>query len=80
MAQLDLKRPPFLFSRSWRHQDTCHYKTILVADVPRVGCKEHCVVTMSVSWVEPGSGFTEMFEALVIDCLKERHPPWWFLE
>jgi len=57
--------------RRWRHLDTCQYKTILVADVPRVKCKKHGVVTVSVPWAEPGSGFTAMFEALVIDWLKE---------
>ena len=57
--------------RRWRHLDTCQYKTILVADVPRVKCKVHGVVTVSVPWAEPGSGFTAMFEALVIDWLKE---------
>ena len=57
--------------RRWRQLDTCQYKTILVADVPRVKCEEHGVVTVSVPWAEPGSGFTAMFEALVIDWLKE---------
>ena len=57
--------------RRWRHLDTCQYKTILVADVARVECKEHGVVTMPVPWAEPGSGFTALFEALVIDWLKE---------
>ena len=57
--------------RRWRHLDTCQYRTILVADVPRVKCEEHGVVTVSVPWAEPGSGFTAMFEALVIDWLKE---------
>jgi transposase len=57
--------------RRWRHLDTCQYKTILVADVPRVKCEDHGVVTVSVPWAEPGSGFTSLFEALVIDWLKE---------
>jgi len=57
--------------RRWRHLDTCQYKTILEAVVPRVECKEHGVVTTAVPWAEPGSGFTVMFEALVIDWLKE---------
>ncbi len=57
--------------RRWRHLDTCQYKTMLVADVPRVKCEEHGVVTVTVPWAEPGSGFTAMFEALVIDWLKE---------
>jgi transposase len=57
--------------RRWRHLDTCQFKTILVADIPRVSCEEHGVVTTTVPWSEPGSGFTALFEALVIDWLKE---------
>lgn len=57
--------------RRWRHLDTCQLKTLLVADVPRVQCPEHGVVTVSVPWAEPGSGFTALFEALVIDWLRE---------
>jgi transposase len=57
--------------RRWRHLDTCQYKTFLEADIPRVQCKEHGVVTVSVPWAEPGSGFTALFEALVIDWLQE---------
>jgi len=58
-------------TRRWRHLDTCQYKTMLVAEVPRVRCEEHGVVTTSVPWAAPGSGFTALFEALVIDWLKE---------
>ena len=57
--------------RRWRHLDTCQYKTILEADVPRVECPEHGVVATSVPWAEPNSGFTAMFKALVIDRLKK---------
>lgn len=57
--------------RRWRHLDTCQLKTMLVADVPRVTCAEHGVVTVRVPWAEAGSGFTALFEALVIDWLKE---------
>ena len=57
--------------RRWRHLDTCQYKTILEADVPRVKCPEHGVVTTTVPWAEPNSGFTALFEELVIDWLKE---------
>ena len=57
--------------RRWRHLDTCQYKTILEADVPRVKCPEHGVVTTTVPWAGPNSGFTALFEALVIDWLKE---------
>lgn len=57
--------------RRWRHLDTCQFRTILVAQVPRVECSEHGVRQVSVPWGEPGSGFTALFEALVIDWLKE---------
>lgn len=57
--------------RRWRHLDTCQYRTILVADVARVECKEHGVLQMFLPWAEPGSRFTALFEALVIDWLKE---------
>lgn len=57
--------------RRWRHLDTCQLRTILIADVPRVKCPEHGVVMVNVPWAEPGSGFTALFEALVISWLKE---------
>ena len=57
--------------RRWRHLPTCQYKTILAAQVPRVECPEHGVKTLSVPWSEPGSGFTALFEAVVIDWLRE---------
>lgn len=57
--------------RRWRHLDTCQYVTILEAEVPRLTCPEHGVVTAAVPWAEPDSGFTLLFEALVIDWLQE---------
>jgi len=57
--------------RRWRHLDTCQYRTILVADVARVECKEHGVLQVFLPWAEPGSRFTALFEALVIDWLRE---------
>lgn len=58
-------------TRRWRHLDTCQYTTILEASVPRLSCPEHGVVTVAVPWAEAGSGFTSLFEALVIDWLHE---------
>lgn len=55
----------------WRHLDTMQYHTILEAEVPRVKCDEHGVLTVDVPWAEAGSGFTALFEALVIDWLQE---------
>ena len=53
--------------RRWRHLDTMQYRTILVADVPRVQCDEHGVVQITVPGSDPKSRFTALFEALVID-------------
>jgi len=58
-------------TRRWRHLDTCQYTTILEASVPRLSCPEHGVVTVAVPWAVRGSGFTALFEALVIDWLHE---------
>lgn len=57
--------------REWRHLDTCQFKTTLVADVPRVDCAAHGVKQVKVPWAEPSSGFTALFEAVIIDWLKE---------
>jgi len=50
--------------------DTCQYRTILAAEVPRCNCPEHGVHQVTVPWGEPGSRFTALFEAVVIDWLK----------
>jgi transposase len=61
-------------SRKWRHLDTCQYRTVLSAEVPRIACPEHGVSLITVPWAEPGSRYTALFEALVIDWLKEAPP------
>ncbi len=58
-------------SRQWRHLDLCEYRTMVVAQLPRVECPEHGVRTVSIPWAEPMSRFTAGFEALVIDWLQE---------
>jgi len=57
--------------RRWRHLDTMQYRTYLIAEVPRVECAEHGVRQVAVPWSDPGSRFTALFEALVIDWLRE---------
>jgi len=56
--------------RRWRHLDTCQYRTMSVASVPRIECKEHGVVQIRLSWAEDRSRFTALFEALVIFWLR----------
>ncbi|MBK6307953.1 MAG: ISL3 family transposase [Gemmatimonadetes bacterium] len=57
--------------RRWRHLDTRQYRTIVIADVPRVRCATHGVVQIAVPWADAGARFTALFEALVIDGLHE---------
>lgn len=57
--------------RQWRHLDTCQFQTKVVADVPRVRCPEHGCLTIQVPWAEGNSRYTALFEALVIEWLKE---------
>lgn len=56
-------------ARSWRHLDSCQFKTLLIARVPRVNCPEHGVRNVSVPWAEKSSRFTFLFERLAIDVL-----------
>lgn len=55
--------------RVWRHLDTCQYRTLLHAEVPRTRCAEHGVRLARVPWAEPQSRFTALFERLAIDWL-----------
>jgi transposase len=56
--------------RQWRHLDTCQLVTTIEAEVPRIRCGTHGVLQVPVPWAEPGSGFTALFEALVITWLQ----------
>jgi transposase len=57
--------------REWRHLDTCQFKTLIEAEVPRVECRDHGVHQVKVPWAERGSRFTALIESLVISWLKE---------
>lgn len=57
--------------RRWRHLDTMQYRTFVIAEVPRVQCERHGIRQVAVPWSDPGSRFTALFEALVIDWLRE---------
>ena len=56
--------------RRWRHLDTCQLQTVIEASVPRVSCPEHGVLQVRVPWAEEGSGFTALFECMVISWLQ----------
>lgn len=57
--------------RVWRHLDSCQFKTYLHARPPRLKCPRHGVRQARLSWAEPNSRFTALFERLAIDVLKE---------
>ena len=52
--------------RRWRHLDFFQFRTELVARIPRVDCERCGVHPATVPWARPGSGFTLLFEALVL--------------
>lgn len=52
--------------KTWRHLNFFQHEAYLQARVPRVQCPEHGVKQAEVPWARPGSGFTLLFEALVL--------------
>jgi len=51
---------------SWRHLNFFQHEAYLHARVPRVACKTCGIKRIAVPWARPGSGFTLLFEALVM--------------
>ena len=56
--------------KSWRHLDFFQYRTTLTARTPRITCDRCGVRPVGVPWARNGSGFTLMFEALVLSMVK----------
>ncbi|MBF0562009.1 MAG: transposase family protein [Alphaproteobacteria bacterium] len=56
---------------TWRHLNFFQHEAYLHARVPRVKCPDCGVQRVSVPWARPGSGFTLLFEALVMAMVKE---------
>jgi transposase len=57
--------------RTWRHLNFFQYETLLHARVPRVDCGRCGVHQVEVPWARPGSGFTLLFEMLVLQLSRE---------
>jgi len=59
--------------KSWRHLNFFQYEAYLTARAPRVKCPNAgCgVKQVQVPWARPGSGFTLLFEALVMALVRE---------
>lgn len=59
--------------KTWRHLNFFQFEAYLTARVPRVKCPnvEHGVKQVPVPWARDGSGFTLLFEALVMALVRE---------
>ncbi len=51
---------------TWRHLNFFQHTTYLHARTPRIQCSEHGVLTVSLPWTRERSGFTLLFEALIM--------------
>lgn len=54
-------------TKRWRHLDFFQHQAHLHARVPRVRCPLHGVRQVRVPWARPGSGFTLLFEVLLLE-------------
>ena len=52
--------------KRWRHLNFFQYRCELVAKVPRVNCPKHWYGMSEVPWASGESGFTLLFEAMVM--------------
>jgi transposase len=52
--------------KTWRHLNFFQHQAYLTARVPRVRCETCGIKTVNVPWARPDSGFTLLFEALVM--------------
>ena len=52
--------------KTWRHLNFFQHQAYLTARVPRISCDTCGIKTVSVPWARPDSGFTLLFEALVM--------------
>lgn len=52
--------------KTWRHLDFFQHQAFLHARVPRIACPTHGTLLVEVPWARSGSGFTLLFEALVM--------------
>ncbi len=57
--------------KRWRHMNFWQHATFLNARVPRIECPEHKVRQAGVPWARTESGFTLMFEALIMALVRE---------
>ena len=59
--------------KQWRHLNFFQHECYLHARVPRVRCETCGVHQVAVPWARPGSGFTLLFEAMVMAMAKSNN-------
>lgn len=57
--------------KTWQHMNFFQHEAFIHARTPRISCPEHDVHLINVPWARPGSGFTLLFEALLMTMAKE---------
>ncbi len=58
--------------KTWRHLNFFQHETYIHARVPRVECPQGCgITTVGVPWARPRSGFSLLFEALIMTLVRE---------
>lgn len=60
--------------RTWQHLNFFEHHCFLHCAVPRIKTADGKVVTVSVPWSRPGSGFTLLFEAFVMSLIEREMP------
>ena len=58
-------------AKRWRHLNFFQHQAFITARVPRTRCPECGVRLVKVPWSRPGSGFTLLFEAMVVILAKD---------
>jgi transposase len=56
--------------KRWRHLDFFQHQAFIEARVPRVRCESCGVHQVPVPWSRPGSGFTLLMEALILELVR----------
>ena len=56
--------------KTWRHLNFFQHEAYLTARVPRVQCDQCGVLLVEVPWARSGSGFTLLFEAMIMTLVK----------
>lgn len=57
--------------KEWRHLDFFQHKAFISARVPRITCSACGVRLVTVPWARPGSNFTLLMEALLLELVRQ---------